>query len=382
MLARHPELSSRIDEPMVDGAFGATPLLAAVHRGNRKMVELLIAAGADVNARSHWWAGSFGVLDHDGDLVAYLIERGAVVDVHAAARLGMLDRLDELLGADPALVRARGGDGQMPLHFASSVEVAAYLLERGADIDARDVDHESTPAQWMVRDRQEVARYLVGRGCRTDIVMAAALGDVELVRRHLDADPGCVRTTVSERWFPKEDQRSGGTIYTYVLGANQTPHAVARALGHITAFELLVERSPAELRLALACERGDEAVVADLLESHPGLAQMLGEDDRRRLVDAAQKNDAAAVRLLLAAGWPPDARGQHAGTALHWAAFHGNVSMVREILRHNPPLAARDADYDQSPVGWARYGADHSWHRASGDYEATLSALLEGGVSL
>jgi hypothetical protein len=43
--------------------------------------------------------------------------------------------------------------------------------------------------------------------------MAAALGDVNLVRRHLDADPGCIRMKVSEEWFPKKDQRAGGTIY-------------------------------------------------------------------------------------------------------------------------------------------------------------------------
>ena len=77
-------------------------------------------------------------------------------------------------------MHARGGDGQTPLHFATTIDVAQLLLDHGADIDARDVDHESTPAQCMVRDRQEVARYLVSRGCRTDILMAAALGDLEL----------------------------------------------------------------------------------------------------------------------------------------------------------------------------------------------------------
>jgi hypothetical protein len=108
----------------------------------------------------------------------------------------------EIEAADPDVVHARGGDGQTPLHFASTVEVAEFLLANGAEIDARDVDHESTPAQYMLRveqkrhyprDRQDVARYLVARGCRTDILMAAALGDADLVRRHLDADAGCIR---------------------------------------------------------------------------------------------------------------------------------------------------------------------------------------------
>jgi len=53
---------------------------------------------------------------------------GAVVDVHAAARLGMFEKLQQLVSSDPNLVHARGGDGQTPLHFASTVEIAAYLL--------------------------------------------------------------------------------------------------------------------------------------------------------------------------------------------------------------------------------------------------------------
>ncbi|HEY6060198.1 MAG TPA: ankyrin repeat domain-containing protein, partial [Gemmatimonadales bacterium] len=185
-LQDHPELKARLDDPLPGFAFGATPLLAALPSGNREMIDLLLEAGADINQRSHWWAGSLGVLDDDHGLAPYLIERGARVDVHAAARLGMMDRLAELIAADPGLVHARGGDGQTPLHFAPTIELAALLLDKGADVDARDVDHESTPAQYMVRSRQDVARYLVRRGCKTDLLLAAALGDVELVRRHLD----------------------------------------------------------------------------------------------------------------------------------------------------------------------------------------------------
>src|SRR3970040_2273268 len=90
VLDRHPELKARLDDPLPDFDFGATPLLGAVYRNNREMIDVLLHAGADINARSDWWAGSFGVLDHDGDLPEFLIERGATVDVHAAARLGIL----------------------------------------------------------------------------------------------------------------------------------------------------------------------------------------------------------------------------------------------------------------------------------------------------
>src|SRR5439155_18618958 len=153
---------------------------AIIHARSRAMLDVLLAGGAGINARSRWWAGSFGLLDTASpDLAAYAIQRGAVITAHATARLAMLDKLRELVSANPDLVNARGGDGQTPLHFASTIEIAKYLLDNGADIEARDIDHESTPAQYMVRDRQEVLRYLIQLGCKTDIFMASALGDAD-----------------------------------------------------------------------------------------------------------------------------------------------------------------------------------------------------------
>ena len=252
-----------------------------MQRSDRATIDVLLRAGADIRKRTEWWAGGFGVLDDcDPGLVDFLVERGAVIDAHAAARLGMMAKISDFVAADPDVVHARGGDGQTPLHFASTVEIAGFLLDHGAEIDALDVNHESTPAQYMLRveqkrhypqDRQNVARYLVSRGCSTDLLMAAALGDAELVRRHLDTDPACIRMSVSEEWFPKKDPRAAGTIYIWKLGANRTAHAVARDFGHEEVFELLMEQTPEDLKMALACELGDERAFQNYLAPESGL---------------------------------------------------------------------------------------------------------------
>ncbi len=190
LVRRHPEIKTRINEPV--GGFDSPLIISA---RSREVLDLLLAAGADINARSQWWAGGFGLLDSaEPELAEYAITRGAIVDVHAAARLGMMDRLREMISGTPTLVHSRGGDGKTPLHFAGTVEAADYLLDHGADIEARDIDHESTPAQYMIGDRKDVLRRLIQRGCNTDILMAAALGDASLVRKHLDADPACIST--------------------------------------------------------------------------------------------------------------------------------------------------------------------------------------------
>jgi ankyrin repeat protein len=382
LLDEHTELRAGLDTPLPGAAFGATPLITAVNRDDRAMAEVLLDAGANIDARSHWWAGGFGVLDFQTELTPWLIERGATVDAHAAARLGMLERLRELVAANPALVHARGGDGQTPLHFASTVPVARYLLEQGADIDALDVDHESTPAQHMVRDRQHVARYLVTCGCRTDLLMAAALGDIHLVLTHLDADRGQVAMSVSDKWFPMRDARSGGTIYIWTLGKYRTPHQVAREFGHRDIVRILMERSPDAAKVGEACELGDMPAFTALLDARPNVAHTLTDDDRLRLLHAAENNNARAVRMMLAAGWQADTRDARGTTALHWAAWHGNVEMIRHLLRYHPPVDVRDTQFDAPPLGWAIHASKHGWHPGAGDYPGTVTALLKAGARL
>jgi hypothetical protein len=85
---------------------------------------------------------------------------------------------------------------------------------------------------------------------------------------------------------------------------------------------------------------------------------------------------------MLSLGWPVDARGNLHATALHWAAFHGNVDMVREILRHGLPPDVRGDDYNNTPIGWAIYGSVHGWHCRTGDFAGTVTALLDAGATL
>lgn len=392
LLALHPELREKIDEPLTNYGSGIHPLFAAVQRSDRKTIDVLLHAGADIGKRTEWWAGGFGVLDDcDPGLVEFLVQRGAVMDAHAAARLGMIEKLEDLVAADQNVVHARGGDGQTPLHFASTVEIAACLLHRCAEIDALDVNHESTPAQHMLRveharhyphDRQDVARYLVSRGCKTDLLMATALGDLALVRRHLDDDPACIAMSVTEKWFPKKDSRAQGTIYRASLGANRTAHAVARDFGHEEVFRFLMERTPEDLKMALACELGDEGTFQLYLARNPEPAKTLSDGDRRKLPAAAQSNNREAVRLMLEAGWPVNTPGEMGATALHWAGFNGNAEMAHVILRFQPALELKSQEYSMTALAWTLFGSGNGWHRDTGDFVSVVRALLGAGAVL
>lgn len=375
LLEQYPELKAKLNDPAEEFDSPVIP-----HVRSKEMLDLLLDAGADIDARSRWWAGGFGLLDTAPPGIAeYAITRGAAVTVHAAARLGMLARLKELVEASPALVHARGGDGQTPLHFASTIEIAEYLLSRGAGIDGRDVDHVSTPAQYMVKDRREVARYLVERGCETDLLMASALGDLELAARLLAADPECIRVRVSDEYFPLISPKNGGTIYQWQLGWHVSACQVAQNFGHLDLFRFLMDRCPAEEKLLNACWLHDDGLVRSLLAQYPDLAARLTPAAQRHVAHAARNNDLAAARLMLESGFPAGQHSQHHATALHWAAFHGNAGLI-QLLVGRSPIDDKDNEYESTPLGWAIYGSEHGWFAATGDYARSSELLLEAGA--
>lgn len=378
LIENTPALTQRINDPVI--GFDAPAVVVAAGK-SRELVDVLLDHGADVNAKSAWWAGGFGVLHgKNPDMARYLIEHGAVVDVHAAAEQGMMDRLRQLITADPTLVDAKGPDGQRPLHFARSTEVIDYLLEHGADINARDVDHCSTAAQWMVGDRPQLCRYLIQRGAEADIFMACALGDSNLVKTLLDADPDVLNRRIGQDDYPPVPRAPGLHMYAYTFGGNQSPHQIARRYGHQQLYHLLLERSSPQRRFVTACERADIETIRAMLREFPDMVASLPHQDQRLLADAAWENRFEAVRVMLEAGFDPHVRSSDESTPLDRAAFHGFIDVVNLLLQHNPPLTLRNS-YGGRPLDSAIYGSVHSW-RKDGDFPATVEALIKAGSEI
>ncbi len=141
-----------------------------------------------------------------------------------------------------------------------------------------------------------------------------------------------------------------------------------------------MERCPDDEKLLNACWLHDERLVDSLLAKNSALAMSLSPAGRRHLAHAARNNDLPAVRLMLRAGFPIDTVSQHHATALHWAAWHGNAEMIQLILQNQPDFENSDNDYESTPLGWAIHGSENGWHRKTGDYAATVEALLNAGA--
>src|SRR5262249_34003566 len=104
--------------------------------------------------------------------------------------------------------------------------------------------------------------------------------------------------------------------------------------------------------------------------------------DLRHVALAARNNRLEVVRLMLAAGFPVNATAEHDATPLHWAAFHGNADLTREILNYAPPLEQTDRDFKGTPLAWAIHGSEHGWYAKTGDYPTVVKQLLAAGAKV
>ncbi|PVH79906.1 ankyrin, partial [Cadophora sp. DSE1049] len=142
---------------------GHTPLHAAVIHGHHECAQLVLAAGADIEAlmsspmSNHYTALVFASANGDVEMTKLLSKHGAniwhrILDsmqntaAHTAANGAMPGNaacLKLLLEKDPRLALAKNSHQRTPLHHAAgSGDVAAVnaLLRAGADPNAMDIN--------------------------------------------------------------------------------------------------------------------------------------------------------------------------------------------------------------------------------------------------
>ncbi len=330
------------------------------------------------------WANGFGT-DHIPAAVArVLVKHGAPLSVHAAAAFGFVDNLAGLLHTDPSLVCAKGGDGCTPLHFARDIATAQFLLDRGAHIDARDDDHDSTPAQWRIGKAPEVARYLLNRGAAPDIFLAAALGDLDLASKMVSENPGCVAHRIGRLpdFPPIGYQGRGGTILQWTLAFNSYPHQIALLKRHTHVFDFLYENSDPQTRLLVCCvlaRRQDAEVIA---RQHIGIVANLPDLDLELLPRYCWETNTnyEAVRLMLDLGFPvAQTESSHGYSPLHNAAWSGDAALVDLLISRGHPVDLVDPRYNSTPLGYALHDCLIEKRHPEGDFARVVEALLKAG---
>ena len=272
----------------------------------------------------------------------------ASMPLHLTSRKGHVGVARMLVerGAD---VSARDKDERTPLHSASSrghVDVARMLVEHGADVSAQ-AKYGRTPLHWALsRGHMDVARMLVERGAdvsaqdkygRTPLYWALSRGHVDVARM------------LVERGADVSAQAEHGRTPLYWASVN----------GHVDVARMLVERGA---DVSAQAKDGWTPLHWALRDGHVGVARMLVErgadvsaqakDGRTPLHLASRDGHVDVVRMLVERGADVSAQAKDGWTPLHWASRDGHVGVARMLVGRGAEVSAQAED-GRTPLHWA-----------------------------
>lgn len=334
---------------------------------------------------------------------------GTTTALHLAAERGHFAVARSLLrcGAD---VHARDdGDNATPLHWAAEgghLAVCRLLLQAGADPNATDDLHQRGPLGWAVglhANQPEAALLLLREGARCDLFAAIGLGDPKLVDPVRASMPDAVLARMSRfeggrtpvHFAIQRDRLdllpqliAAGADVNRAANSGETPLLLAAMSGKTEAVDRLTSlgalpdlpsavaladqdefdrrlthssREQRDAALCVAAAMGREAMLDAVLGAGAD-PNACGAADWLRgapaLVLAANGNHTSCVMRLLNSGARVDAVSEYpVATALHFAAWNGNLEAIQALLDAGCPLHFEDGMFGADAFGWAAENA-------------------------
>ena len=280
------------------------PLLRAIAFRNLSEMRRLIDAEPDrLESFTIYTPLQGAVLSDFREGVKLLLARGARLDLFSAAGLGKVERVKELLEADPLLVRARAADRWTALHWAcwsGQAAIVRVLLAHKAEVERRNKEGR-TPLHLAARQGfPAVVRLLLARGAPVDA-------------RGADG-----RTPLHEAFLCDEEKGQRWEVVRLLLRGKSDPRARD-------------SRGSTPLHLAAAAPSGEAA--ARLLKLGVDV-NAIDREGATPLHLAAGECGVEIIHLLLAAGARVNARDRKGRTPLNcvppdWS----ESSRVADLLR-------------------------------------------------
>jgi ankyrin repeat protein len=334
-------------------------------------------AGAQLALARQYGFRSWRTLKAEVDRLQALASSGdqAIAALLRAVGTGQIETVRAMLAATPELVNAVGphpfwGGRPQPLHVSIDTkrrDMFDLLIAAGADVNGKNEHNERwSPLMLTIHwDQPEMRRVLLERGATVGLVEALMLADDALVEKLLR--PG-------KSALPAIEPNSGS-----ILAFARTPFAIDRLLelgvAHdrkdrwdttpIQAMSRLGERGRPlvehMLKRGIAAEpqeyarMGDKDALAALIAANPAIAK-----SDAVMMGAVDFGHYDLVTWLLAQGANVNAHSDWGsqGSALHSAAWNGDLRMVKLLVEAGADVTARDPEHDNTPAGWATVAID------------------------
>jgi ankyrin repeat protein len=371
LLASHPELpASSIHVAAAAGDFRATTALLAHDR-----------AAANREGGPHGWTPllylAYSTIDDRARGRSHLEVARRLLDASADPNAGYL--WEGLPSPYTALT------GALSSAHSEPIDLARLLLERGADANDSQALYElGLPGVDDDTDALELL-YEFGLGTGDGGVWHARLAPRHATPSQLVEDE-LLKAAAWNR--PRRahvvlqhpvDVTGRGTSHPIFEG--RTPYELAVLNGNTAVVELLEaagakpDYSDPELDLLGACMRADRQTIERLRTRDPRIVARAITRRPHQISVAADRDRADAVALMVELGFDVDAADPypHEQTALHGAAYNGNLELVRYLVEHGADLDVEDCSYNSTAAGWA----EHNGQLAVVGYFDSLDAESE-----
>ncbi|MDR0779895.1 MAG: ankyrin repeat domain-containing protein [Pseudomonadales bacterium] len=335
---------------------GDTALMIAARTGRVEAVQVLLDHGAAIEARESWGGTTalmWAVNENQSEVVRLLLERGA--DVNAVSRYIAPDTgrgfegspLRERSAEEIGAVQDATGEFT-PLMFAAReghIAVARLLVEAGADVNALAADGKDALGVALFNGHYDLAAFLLERGSQVD--QADAYGFTPLFwavdRRNMETATSYPWIITDDPFFLVEKLLAAGADPNKIV--NGTPRARMRGGSPRIVF------ASALMRAAFA---GDLQLVTLLLE-HGADPNALSSDNESSLEAAAglgfvagfhkERSPAerlAVVKLLVEWGADVNWQDDYGISPLMAAGNLGDVAVIQYLVDQGANLGAYD----------------------------------------
>ena len=333
---------------------GETILMTAARTGRPDVLRALLRRGADLNARENWYGETalmWAAAENHADAIRVLVEHGADINSRSrlldvprrrsgqsilplgswtplmyAARQGSLEAVETLatLGADLNLTDPDGATALVLAIINANFDVAAALVEKGADPNVADKEAKMAALYAAV----DMHRLAIGHG-RPNTRPSGDLDAVDLVKVLLahGADPNArLAAPLMQRHHTAGDRSLGEGATPFMRAAKSGDVVIMRLLLAAGADPMLTQENQANaLMLAAGLGWRDGSPAAPSYDQGP------------------EPDAIEAIKLCMASGLDINATTNAGETALHAAiSGRGSEAIVRFLIDSGSDLNAKN----------------------------------------